>query len=305
MTDHLPRPDRRLVRASFERAAATYDAAAVLQREVADRLLERLDLVRLEPLRVLDLGAGTGYCTAALARRYKKAQIVALDLAEAMLALARRRTAGPIARHLRGHGCVAGDAERLPFADHSFDLLFSNLTLQWCGDLAAAFGEFRRVLRPGGLLLFTTFGPDTLRELRASWATVDSLAHVNAFLDLHDVGDALLGAGLADPVMDMESITLTYPDLHALMHDLKAIGAHNVNPGRAPGLTGRARLRALNAAYDTWRRPDGLLPATYEVLYGHARAPEPAVAAPRPAARGPASIPLEELRARLRERGQA
>ncbi len=265
-------PDKRLVRASFERAAKGYDAAAVLQREVGDRLLERLDLIRLAPATVLDVGCGTGHCTAALSRRYRKARVVAFDLAEAMVSQTRSRF-NPITRRLRGHGFVGGDAERLPFADASFDLILSNLTLQWCHDLEATFREFRRVLRPGGLLLFTTFGPDTLKELRAAWAQVDGQVHVNRFTDLHDVGDAMLNARLADPVMDMEYLTLTYNKTMDLMRDLKAIGAHNVNAGRPEGLTGKARLAALGDAYERFRA-DGCLPATYEVLYGHAWAPE-------------------------------
>ncbi len=256
---------RRDVRASFERAAASYDAAAVLQHEVGRRLLERLEWMRLEPLRVADLGCGTGRQTAGLRSRYPKAEVIALDLAEGMLGEARRAQPSPGMAHW-----VCGDLAALPFADRSADLLFSNLALQWCLDPAAVFAELRRVLRPGGLLLFSTFGPDTLGELRASWAEVDDRNHVNAFFDLHDLGDALVRARLADPVMDCEHITLTYPDVVGLMRDLKAIGAHNVTAGRPRGLTGRRALTALAEAYATFRRADGTLPATYEVVYGHA-----------------------------------
>lgn len=259
---------RREVRRSFEQAAAAYDAAAVLQRTVADRLLERFDLVRLQPRRILDAGAGTGYVSAALARRYPKAQIVALDLAHAMVRRARARF-GFLARRLRHHGFVCADVERLPLADASVDMVVSNLTLQWCNPLDQVFAEFRRVLAPGGLLMFTTFGPDTLKELRASWSAVDGAVHVNAFQDMHDVGDALLRAQFAEPVMDREDIIVTYAEANGLLRDLKAIGAHNVNAGRARGLTGRRRLAAMRAAYEQFRR-DGRLPATYEVLYGHA-----------------------------------
>lgn len=290
-------PDKRLVRRSFHQAAAGYDAAAVLQREVASRLLERLDLVRLAPARILDVGAGTGHCTEALARRYRKASVIALDLAEGMLHQCRRRF-NPITRRLRRHGFVSADAERLPFADASFDLLFSNLTLQWCGDLEGTFGEFRRVLRPGGLLLFTTFGPDTLKELRAAWQQVDGEVHVNRFTDMHDIGDAMVHARLADPVMDMEQLTLTYRTTTDLMRDLKAIGAHNVNAGRPRGLTGKARLHALAEAYERFRRDDDRLPATYEVVYGHAWAPE---GVPDQRQRGgETGISLAQLRGTLR-----
>lgn len=266
------RLERPAVRRSFERAADSYDGAALLQREVADRLLERLSYIRLQPSRILDAGAGTGYGSAALARRYPKARLVALDLAEGMARRARGRF-GFFARRLRGHGFVCGDLERLPLADASVDLVYSNLTLQWCLPLDRALGEFRRVLRPEGLLMFTTFGPDTLMELRKSWGAADGArVHVNAFLDMHDVGDALQRAGFAGTVMDVDRLTVTYREVRDLLRDLKSIGAHNVAAGRPRGLTGPARLKAMSAAYEGYRR-DGLLPATYEVLFGHAWAP--------------------------------
>lgn len=255
------------LRASFERAAPVYDQVAVLQREVGARLLERLALVRMVPQVVLDVGAGTGNSTQGLARQYRKARLIALDLAVAMLRQVRRRSPW-----LRSWQLVCGDAERLPLADASCDLVFSNLTLQWCQDLDSAFAEMRRVLRPGGLLLFSTLGPDTLKELRASWAAADGRTHVNAFIDMHDVGDALLRARFAEPVMDMETLTLTYADARGLMRDLKTLGAHNVTAGRAHGLTGKGRLTAMLAAYEGLRC-DGVLPATYEVVYGHAWVP--------------------------------
>lgn len=291
------RIDKRGVRASFERAAADYDRVAVLQREVGDRLLERLDVLRIAPERVLDLGTGTGYIARALTKRYGGARVVALDIAPAMLLQARRR-----AGWWRRPRFVCGDIERLPFADHSVDLLLSNLTLQWCNALEAAFAEFRRVLRPGGALLFTSFGPDTLGELRASWAAADGYSHVNRFLDLHDVGDALLRAGLRDPVLDVERLTLTYPDLGGLVEDLKTLGAHNQTAGRARGLTGKGRWQRVRETYDGFR-VDGLLPATYEVIHGHAWAPDAAgvggATAQRPAGDG-VRVPVAALRGRNR-----
>lgn len=265
----MTHPTRQQIRAAFDAAADSYDEVAVLQREVADRLLERLDVLRIQPRRILDLGSGTGYASHALHRRYPQAEIVALDLSHAMLQRTRQRFSRW--QRLRGR-CLSccGDGQSLPFADGSFDMIFSSLTLQWCNDLARTFGEFRRVLRPGGVVQFTTLGPDTLKELRASWAAVDEQVHVNRFLDLHDVGDAMLGAGLAEPVLDMEHLTLTYTECMALMRDLKGIGAHNINPGRHPGLTGKRRLQGMMAAYENFRRSDGLLPASYEVIYGHA-----------------------------------
>ena len=263
------------VRRAFTRAAATCDAVAVLQREVRARLLERLELVKIEPQVVVDAGAGTGHGTIALKRRYRASRVIALDLAEAMLREARHQQT-----LFRRFDRVCADFARLPFADHSVDLLFSNLTLQWCGVPDAVFGECRRVLRPGGLLTFTTLGPDTLRELRAAWAAVDADTHVNRFIDMHDLGDALVRAGLAEPVMDVERYTLTYRDARELMRDLKALGAHNVNAGRPRGLVGKGRLAGMLSAYEQFRRSeDGRLPATCEVVFGHAWAP--AVRGPR------------------------
>ena len=278
MTDPEYQIDKRLARAAFARAADHYEQAAALQQEVERRLLERLDLVRLQPLQVLDLGCGTGRGSQALMMRYPKARLVALDIATSMLGHTRKR-----GRWLRRPACVCGDAERLPLADQQFDLVFSNLMLQWCPDIESVFREIRRVLKPGGLLLFTSFGPDTLVELRDSWASVDAYTHVNRFLDMHDVGDALLRSGLAEPVMDVERMTVTYHEMRDLMRDLKQIGAHNVTSGRLRGLTGKRRMQALKAAYEGYRR-DGVLPASYEVVHGHAWAPE-----------GAQSVSLEQL----------
>jgi len=257
-------PDKLQARRSFESAAAAYDQAAALQQEVGQRLLQRLDLVKMQPERILDLGSGTGQCIPDLFARYKKAQVVALDIALPMLEHARKR-----GRWLRKPHCVCADAECLPFADSSFDLVFSNLMLQWCVELEAVFAELQRVLRPGGLLLFTSFGPDTLGELRGSWKQVDGYSHVNAFLDMHDVGDALVRTRFADPVMDVERLTLTYPDVWKLMRELKQIGAHNVTVGRPRGLTGKMRMQRLVGAYEQYRS-NGVLPASYEIVNGHA-----------------------------------
>lgn len=257
-------PDKALARRSFELAAAGYDQAAVLQKEVGQRLLERLDLMKMQPSRVLDLGAGTGQCLPGLFERYAKAEVVALDIAFPMLGHARKK-----GRWLRRPRCVCADAEKLPFTDNSFDLVFSNLMLQWCVDLQSTFQELQRILRPGGLLLFSSFGPDTLRELRESWQSVDAFSHVNAFVDMHDVGDALVSARFTDAVMDVERVTLTYPDVLKLMRELKQIGAHNVTGGRPRGLTGKANMHRVIASYERFRR-DGVLPASYEIVNGHA-----------------------------------
>lgn len=261
--------DKRCARRAFGRAADSYDAAAVLQHEVGERMLERLDYVKLQPQRVLDIGCGTGLTTEKLLRRYPKAEVIALDFSLPMLERTRRR-----GRWLRRPRCVCGDLDRLPLASQSVDLVYSNAAIQWSADPAGAIAEMHRVLRPGGLLMFSSFGPDTLYELRAAWSEVDGHAHVHGFVDMHDYGDMLLAAGMADPVMDAERICLTYPDTRSLMRDLKAIGAGNAAGERTRGLTGHGRLAAFAQAYEGFRSSDGRLPATYEVVYGHAWAVE-------------------------------
>jgi malonyl-CoA O-methyltransferase len=256
--------DRRRVRRSFERASSSYDRAAVLQTDVRTRLLARLDYVKLRPQVIVDVGCGTGHASRALKRRYPRSFVIALDIAPGMLQAAARQRGW-----LRRFERLCADAQRLPLADASVDFLYSNLMLQWCDDLDALLSEFRRVLKPRGLLAFSTFGPDTLKELRDAWASVDDHTHVHRFLDMHDIGDALVRAGLSEPVLDVEPFTLTYTDALALMRDLKAIGAHNAAAGRPPGLTGRGRLNAMSAAYERYRTA-GRLPATYEVVYGQA-----------------------------------
>ncbi len=263
--------DPRQVRASFHRASVSYENAATLQRQVADELLSRLETFPLQPTVVLDLGSGPGRSTAALKRKFRRATVIALDLAPGMLDQARRHE-----RLFRRFERICADATRLPLGGSTVDVIFSSLMLQWC-DLDAAFAEARRVLKPDGLFLFSTFGPDTLKELRAAWGIADSSDrqvpsssnHVNQFYDMHDVGDAVVRAGLSEPVLDVDRIELGYPDARELMRELKAIGAHNVTAGRARGLTGKARLQRMSAAYESFRR-DGALPATYEIVYGTA-----------------------------------
>lgn len=280
-------PDKRALRRSFERAARSYDQAAVLQREVCTRALERLDLVRLEPTAILDAGSGTGFAAQALHRRFRRATIVALDIARAMLHEA--RAGAPSWRnwfHRNRDFFVCGDNEQLPLRSECVDLLWSNLAFQWANQLPAVFAEGRRVLRPGGLLMFTTFGPDTLKELRVAGAA-DGKIHVNRFIDMHDIGDMMIGAGLSDPVMEMEYLTLTYRDVRDLMHELKAIGAHNVAAGRSRTLTGKRFLREVGQRYESFRK-DGRLPATFEIIYGHAWKPLPRT--------GPGGRPVIDLR---------
>jgi malonyl-CoA O-methyltransferase len=284
--------DAARVRRSFDRAATTYDAAAVLHAEVRSNLLARLDLMKLAPRVALDAGAGTGHASQALIRRYPKALIIALDSSQPMLQAAGRRQTW-----LRRFARVCADAAHLPLAEGSVDLIISNLMLQWC-DLDAVFAEFRRVLAPHGLVSFTTLGPDTLRELRSAWRAADSRTHVNQFIDMHDIGDALVRAGFASPVLDVERYTLTYPDLRRVAADLKDTGAHNATMGRARGLTGRRRFAAVQVAYEAYRQ-DGRLPATYEVVFGHAWTP---AANTRHDSREGVAVSLDEVRQQLRSR---
>lgn len=260
--------DRRQVRRAFARAARIYERHDALQREVGARLREQLDLLDARPQRILDLGAGTGLGSAELAHRYPAAEVVALDLAPPMLRAARRH-AGLLGRRFRR---VAGDALQLPFADGAFDLLHSNLCIQWIADPAPLFTELLRVLRPGGLVLLSSLGPDTLRELRAAWAAADGThPHVSRFLDMHDLGDAALAAGLRDPVLGSEHLQLTYPGVDALLRELKGLGATNADTMRVRGLTGKARLARMRTAYPT--QTDGRIGSTWEVVYLHGHAP--------------------------------
>jgi len=267
--------DKREVRRAFSKAAGTYDAAAVLQREVCTRMLEKLEVIRVQPARLLDAGSGTGWGTRRLAARHPQAEIIALDIAQGMLQHA-RGTAGWWRKLFSGRRehFLCADVEALPLAANSVDMVWSNLALQWCNDLPATFGGLHRILRNDGLLIFSTFGPDTLRELRIAFQGVDGYNHLNRFADMHDVGDMLVAAGFADPVMEMEKITLTYDDARAVMQDLKRIGAHNATAGRAPGMLGRERWTRIVSNYETLRR-DGKLPATFEIVYGHAWKAQP------------------------------
>ena len=291
--------DPRAVRRAFGRAAATYDAAAVLQREVGARLAERLDYVKIAPATILDAGCGTGHASGELAARYAQARIVGVDLALPMAKAARERARrgrslfDRLLAPVRTKGVapapafVCADVNALPFDGVAFDLVWSNLTLQWVNDVPRVFAEFRRTLKVGGLFLFSTFGPDTLKELRAAFARADGHTHTNRFVDMHDLGDMLVQTGFADPVMEMEPLTLTYAEPGALLAELKALGATNATRGRPHGLTGAARWRRMLAAFERMRE-GGRIPATFEVVYGHAWKGEP-----RKTAEGHAIVKLQ------------
>ena len=255
--------DRTAVRISFDRAAETYDQAAKVQRRIGDALLDHLDSLAVRPERILDAGAGTGAASRALKIRFPESEVIALDWAPAMLAHARRRS-GEQLRYL------CADVHALPLASESVDLVFSNMMLQWCPDLPAVVTELHRILRPGGVLLFSTLGPATLYELRDSWAVVDGHSHVNRFLPQSTVMAALHQGGLVNGETWSQRFVLDYDRVSGLMRDLKAIGANNRTGSRARNLTGRSRLRALALAYERFRTDDGHLPATYEAIFARA-----------------------------------
>ena len=266
--------DKQRIRRNFTRAAAAYDAAGAVSREICARLLEHLDLMRLAPERILDAGSGTGVAAGMLIRRYPRAHVSAIDLTLPMLRAQPRsgKWSGTV-RAALGRGAlhpICGDFERLPLRSGAMDLVVSNLALHWSEQPAAAFAEMLRVLRAGGLLAFTTFGPDTLKELAHASASIGESTPAHRFIDMHDLGDLLIRSGFAAPVMEMEYLTLTYARLEDLLHDLRANGALSV---RRVGLrTPRWRQR-IAQRYEAMRR-DGRLPATLEVVYGYAWKPE-------------------------------
>ena len=287
--------DPRAVRRAFGRAAGTYTQAAALQREVESRLLEQLTyLDDRVPSRVLDLGSGPGSASAALKSRFgRKSDVIAADLALPMLREARAKS-----RFWKPIHAVQADAQSLPFADAAFDLVFSNLCLQWVADLPRALGELRRVMREGGLLVFTSFGPDTLVELREAYAQAGLAPPLSPFAAIQQIGDALVAQGFRNPVIERDVYTLTYADTNALMRELKAIGATDARADRPRGLSGRSRHRAVAAAYEPLRR-DGVLPSTWEVVTAMAWAPPPG-AARREGGADIATFPVDKLTIRKR-----
>jgi malonyl-CoA O-methyltransferase len=244
------------VRSAFNKASGQYDEHAFLQKEIATRLDAKLDVISGESSVILDLGAGTGLLSKQLSKRFPDSQLICLDFAQASL------------NYNPSSNKICADAYQLPLADNSVDMVISSLMMQWCPDLKQLFSEIHRVLKNNGLILFSTFGPDTLKELKKSWLVVDSDTHVNTFTDMHDIGDQMLGAGFQSPVMEMETLTLTYQTVTDLLRDLKAIGAQTVST-RSKSLMGKNKFQLMIKMYESYRK-DGKLPATYEVIYGHA-----------------------------------
>jgi malonyl-CoA O-methyltransferase len=267
----VPEPlavDPRLARRRFERAAGSYAKASRLETEIGARMLARLDYVKLAPRRVLDAGCGPGRDACALTQRYRASEVIALDFSLGML-----RAGRGWFDFFRKKTSICGNIAQLPFAAGAIDLVWSNMALHWAADPLAALREFHRVLAVEGLLMFSTLGPDTLAELRAAAGE----AHVHAFADMHDLGDMLVAAGFAEPVMDVERLTIEYADGAALLADLRASGQTYAlaGGGRGPrGLMGRGFLAALKERLAAQRRA-GKLPVSYEVVYGHAWKPAP------------------------------
>jgi malonyl-CoA O-methyltransferase len=244
------------VRSAFNKASSHYDEHAFLQKEIATRLDAKLEVISGSSNVIVDLGAGTGLLSKQLSKRFPGSQLICLDFAQASL------------KHNPLSSKICANAYQLPLADNSVDIVISSLMMQWCPDLNQLFSEIHRVLKNDGLILFSTFGPDTLKELKKSWSVVDNEAHVNTFTDMHDIGDKMLGCGFISPVMEMEKLTLTYQTVTDLLRDLKAIGAQSVN-ARSKSLTGKDKFKLMIKMYESYRK-DEKLPATYEVIYGHA-----------------------------------
>lgn len=279
----------RFMRRAFNRASGTFDTAAILHRELQQRLLARLDVIQRKPEVILDLGSGTGHGARALKQRFPKAQVIAVDFAESMLRLSRKQQSW-----LRPFQRVCGDAIALPFKNASVDWVVSNAMLHCCEPPDAVLAEVQRVLKPGGLFIFCTFGPDTLRELRAAWRQLDNEppaeSRVQSFIDMHDLGDALVRAGFGDPVLDVESLTLTYPTFAALLQELKHTGSTSAPVHR--GLSHRRRHQQLAHAYEQFRI-QGALPVSIESVFGLAWQP---LTPRRPTATGETRIPLSAIR---------
>ena len=261
--------NKQSIRRAINRHAASYDNAAVLQNIVGERLFERLELVKIKPKLILDLGCSTGNLTRQLQQRYKKAKVLGIDISDNMCRYSQQQK-----KWLAKERYLCADAEKLPLADNSVELVFSNLMLQWLDNPDRLFQEIQRVLVPGGLIMFTTYGPDTLKEMRQSWATIDQGIHVNRFIDMHDIGDSLTKNGFNGAVMDNEVITMTYDSIDDLHQDIKDIGEANLNKGRNKSLMKKSLWSGYIDAYQQYKTADGDIPASWEIAYGHAWANE-------------------------------
>ena len=250
---------------AFNKNARRYEQTAKIQQEIGLRLFERLDLLKIKPRYILDLGCGSGFFTQRLKKYYPNAHIVGLDLALGMLREAKAKQGW-----FQKWSLVNGDMSVMPFATGLFDLVFSNQVIHWSSSLTELMSELSRVMAPGGCLMFSTLGPDTFCELRKAWGSIDNYAHANDFLDMHDIGDYLLAEHFLDPVVDMEVLHAHYSSLRQLVDGLKAQGVKNINPARNPGLTGKSAWKAFEKAMAAGCKEADTYPLTYEVVYGHA-----------------------------------
>jgi malonyl-CoA O-methyltransferase len=263
---------------SFDSAAETYEENAVLQAHTADDLIEKLKIMKVRPKSIMDLGSGTGGVASRISPMFPNANMVLVDISLGMLGTSRHRT---LSNRKKRANYICANAEQMPFASNSFDLVVSNLMLQWGENYPKIFAGVNAILKPGGLFVFSTLGPSTLMELRDAWSEVDEYKHVNEFVDMHILGDALISSGLTEPVMESDSIIMNFPSASKVMSHLKKIGAHNVNTGRRKTLTGKGRLREVTKRYELLWTRDGL-PCSYEVIYGHAWKPAEAKKGPSP-----------------------
>jgi malonyl-CoA O-methyltransferase len=250
---------------SFSRQASVYESSALVQREIGERMFERLTYLAMQPTYILDLGSGTGYFSEKLKKRYPEAFIISLDISLPMLNQAQAKQSS-----LTRGGLVQADFMCLPFEDAVFDLIFANQVIHWANDYEVLFQEIHRVLKPEACFFFSTLGPDTFKELNQAWRDVDQFAHTNAFVDMHLIGDELLKQDFLDPVMDREDLCLHYPSVIQLLKSLKAQGVCNMNPQRNAGLTTPRVFEKFKQAYTSMLTPDGLVPLSYEVVQGHA-----------------------------------
>lgn len=276
--------NKKRIRKDFSKAASTYDAAAVVQAEICERTLERLQMLKLNPKSILDIGSGTGKSVRALQALYPGAQIFASDFAFPMLIQGQFKPA------------ICCDAQHLPIKSASIDLIFSTSTFQWCDDLNQLFAECMRVLKKDGAMVFSTFGPDTLKELRLSWAEIDQQNHVHQFIDMHHIGDYLLANQYHDPVVDREVIVIEYQTLRQLLMDLKATGSRGKfmasDYSATQGLLGKEKFNQLLQVYNTFQLENNALPASYEVIYGYARKPNKNYADPKS---GEVKVPIDTI----------
>lgn len=250
---------------NFNKAAALFDATAFLFSEVNARVIQRLDVIPLLPKRILDCGAGTGIGTQALLKKYKKAEVISFDLSTAMLNKAKKKKFWRQKNYF-----VCGNADKLPFATDSFDFVYSNLMLHWCDDIQTIFAEWQRVLKPNGLLMFTALGPDSCKELFGAVHTIKPDQFVQGFIDMHDLGDALLKNQLLDPVMDIENLQINYSNAEQLLKELRAVGGRNLHPKRLKNLFGKSYYLQLVAELNKIKTRDKKIPLSMEVIYGHA-----------------------------------